>query len=84
MFYLIDGIIRNHSGMDKVLDFEGSMILSIARFLVVLGLSRVYILIIKGAHYRQVKPWLTLNGNLNLYRHMLSISKISLKELKAL
>jgi len=32
MFYLIDGIIRNHSGMDKVLDFEGSMILSIARF----------------------------------------------------
>ncbi|MEW5844648.1 MAG: hypothetical protein AB1777_00120 [Bacteroidota bacterium] len=32
MFYLMDGIIRNHSGMDKVLDFEGSMILSIARF----------------------------------------------------
>lgn len=32
MFYLMDGIIRNHCRMDKVLDFEGSMILSIARF----------------------------------------------------
>ena len=32
MFYLMDGVIKNHCRMDKVLDFEGSMILSIARF----------------------------------------------------
>lgn len=32
MFLIMDGIIRNNSGMDKVLDFEGSMIASIARF----------------------------------------------------
>lgn len=32
MFYLMDGLIRNNSGMDKLLDFEGSMVSSIARF----------------------------------------------------
>jgi len=32
MFFTMDGVIRNNSGMDKVLDFEGSMIPSIERF----------------------------------------------------
>ncbi len=31
-FYLIDHLIRQHAGSQKVLDFEGSMIPSIARF----------------------------------------------------
>lgn len=31
-FYLVDDIVRKYAGSDKVLDFEGSMIPSIARF----------------------------------------------------
>lgn len=32
MFLIIDGVIRKNSGMDKVLDFEGSELRGIARF----------------------------------------------------